>query len=842
MNQDQAFIFNKLQRYSPRELRLEFGLVIPKGDIMRLYTLEEAREIGSKRQQKVSSGHQRSVVIKNPCGSCSLHHKKMVKSSGDISTARVVFIGQHPWAEEETQGKPFVGESGLLLKEIFKDIGIDLDDCYLGNVCRCRPSGDAKLTAEQIKNCMGYLRAELASYKGLIVLLGAVPLQAFLGKTSIRNTRGFGFEKDDRCYFVTRNPASPLKSGNDKEKEIDNLRQDLQAVAVYLNNDFSLDYEMLDNVVAVEGFVNNLAAIYQGPLTFDIETTGLDPFAKDARVLSIAFSYGQADTYFIPLPIGKDKDIINILKPIFSNQNLQLVGQSGKFDLNWLRVHYDLECFNYWFDTTLAHFLLEGKYAPSKLKEMAWKYTDYGGYDDVDVSKLAEASIEDLGQYNSMDAFVTFELMKIFKEKLTDKQLQLLTEIMCPSISAFSEMEMGGLKIDYANLEEFSDKCRNQLGELEQKMHGYPAVIELEEAKGDVLNFNSSDQLVQVLKKIEAVPKILTKKRQQISTTEKALKTIRPRPPFVVDLLKYKKQSKLYSTYLLPYLKDGNWWSEDGLAHGDYDFDRTNTGRTACRAPNLQNIPYPMRPIFVSKYGWFVEADYSQLELRVLASLANDPVLIADFKNGVDAHEGTRLWMFGDNSELSDVKKTEQRKKAKGVNFSVTYGTTKYGLADSLKISQEKAQAWIDAYYDLHPAIKQYQDTMIKFAKDHEYIETPFGRKRYFNFKRAGLSDKDIEAMHREIKNTLPQSTASDVVVLSAGKVWQMMRAANMQSRLAAYIHDNIMVDMVEQEVEEFIPQLKVIMEGLEFAWLRVPLVVDIKVGTHWGRMEKLDL
>lgn len=800
-------------------------------------------------QKSVFGGE--DVVVKkakraaNPCDACSLSTEKEVLSSGDLTTAKVVFIGEAPGYDETVEGVPFVGRAGKLLRKTIEEAGIKDEDCYYANVCRCRPPGNRTPTNKEIACCMKYLREELADFKGLIVLLGATALSAFLRKGSIKNSRGYGFSDGGHMFFVTYHPS--YISRKDEDRYYGLYREDMGKVGSWIDNEFDIDYGVLNTIKDIKEFVER-SLESKAILTFDIETTGLNPFDEGAVVLSLAFSNGTHNVV-IPLEhsespfLDSSKDVIEVLKPLFSDKRVRLVAQSGKFDLNWLRVHYGLECHNYWFDTTLAHFLLEGKNSPSKLKEMAWKYTEYGGYDgDVDIESLRDTKFEKLSRYTAIDVLITHRIFVLLFNELNDNSLRLLTEIMCPSVSAFSEMEMDGLKIDYTNLEKFSSTCSNELIELEQKMHNYPAVVGLEKVKGDVINFNSSSQLVEVLKKIGAVPKIHTKKTKSVSTAEKSLETVKTGHPFVADLLKYKKQSKLYSTYLLPYLKDGKWWSEDGLAHGDYDFDRTNTGRTACRAPNLQNIPYPMRPIFMSKYGWFVEPDYSQLELRVIASLADERTLIAEFNDGKDAHELTREIMFGDNSNLSDTKKTEQRKKAKGVNFAVIYGTTKYGLATNLKVTQVKAQAWIDAYYEKYPAIAVYQRAMIKFAEDHGYIETPFGRKRYFNFKRAGLSDKDIEAMHREIKNTLPQSTASDVVVLATGNVWALMRSLNMKSRLGAYIHDNILVDMVEEEVEEFIPQLKIAMEDLEFDWLKVPLVVDIKVGTHWGRLEELDL
>jgi len=323
----------------------------------------------------------------------------------------------------------------------------------------------------------------------------------------------------------------------------------------------------------------------------------LNPFDEGAKVLSIAFSSGE-ENVVIPLEhsesvfAGCSKSVVGAISPLFTDKRVRMIAQYGKFDLNWLSVHYGLECYNYWFDTKLANVLVNGKYAPSSLKAMAWRYTDYGGYDaDIDVRVLKDTKFEKIARYTATDVWVTHKVFTVLFGELNDNSLMLLTDIICPSIPAFSEMEMEGMKIDQDNLKEFSDRSLTAIRALEQKMHGYSAVVELEKESGKVLNLGSSDQLTMVLKKIGATPQVFTKKRGAVSTSERALETVKEGHPFVEDLLAYKKQSKLYSTYLLPYLKDGKWWSRDGLAHGDYDFDRTVTGRTACRAPNLQNIP-----------------------------------------------------------------------------------------------------------------------------------------------------------------------------------------------------------------------------------------------------------
>jgi len=320
-----------------------------------------------------------------------------------------------------------------------------------------------------------------------------------------------------------------------------------------------------------------------------------------------------------------------------------------------------------------------------------------------------------------------------------------------------------------------------------------------------------------------------------VSTDEEALEEVEKRHPVIGDILKYRKKDKILGTYLKSYKEK----MVDGMVHGDYGFTRTVTGRLACEKPNFQNIPYSVRPVFTAKNDFLVEVDFSQLELRVLAMYSKDEELVRAFNEGKDIHEETRQAVFGDATGLSKAKKTKQRVDAKSINFGVIYLQTAHGLSKSLSTSKVKAQQWIDAFYAKHPGAVKYIEEMKHLAKNRGYVETFFGRRRHFTFQ-PGLKEAKIAHMYREAVNTPIQGTASDLVLKAMGKMWRKMRRQNMRSRNIAQVHDLILYDVVDSELEDLVGMIRPAMEHLPFDFINVPLVVDIKVGTHWGELEEI--
>ena len=270
-----------------------------------------------------------------------------------------------------------------------------------------------------------------------------------------------------------------------------------------------------------------------------------------------------------------------------------------------------------------------------------------------------------------------------------------------------------------------------------------------------------------------------------------------------------------------------------GVIHGDYSFITTATGRLACEKPNLQNIPYGVRPVFRSKYGYFLEADYSQLELRILATYSFDKAMIKAFLAGGDIHEETRQALFGDKPE-DDTKAHDQRVVGKTLNFGIAYGITPIGVSINLgkelgrKIDLREAAGYINLFFNKYPGVKDYIRNVKNVLHRDGYLDTYFGRRREFDIY-PGMYPNQLEKIYKEAVNFPIQSTASDLVLTATGRVWHKMKDMGLGSRMVAHVHDNVLFDSYDTEVEPLLEMGKTTMEDIKFGWLNVPLVVDFK-------------
>jgi len=283
-----------------------------------------------------------------------------------------------------------------------------------------------------------------------------------------------------------------------------------------------------------------------------------------------------------------------------------------------------------------------------------------------------------------------------------------------------------------------------------------------------------------------------------------------------------------------------------GVIHGNYSFITTATGRLACEKPNLQNIPYGVRPVFCSKYGYLLEADYSQLELKILAAYSLDKTMVAAFLAGEDIHEQTRQALFGDKPK-GDKEAHDQRVVGKTLNFGIAYLITSVGVSINLskelgrEVDQRESAGYINTFFNTYPGVKDYIKNVKKVVLRDEYLSTFFGRRRYFDIY-PGMHPNMLERVYREAVNFPVQSTASDLVLVATGRIWRRMRDMNMRSRIVAHVHDSILFDIYDKELEPFLKIIKPTMEDIKFDWLNVPLVVDLKLGYNWGELDEIKL
>lgn len=519
------------------------------------------------------------------CKNCPLNNSgSPVHTHGNLKEAKVIFVGEAPGEVEQEQGLPFVGKAGLVLKDAISKYKFDSKDIAFGNIVRCRPldyqGKNRKPEEREIRRCVKYLKKELEEFNGLVVILGAVALSALLGRKVISKSRGYGFIKDRfikdkeskkdkfvgvQKYFVTWHPAYLLWAKSERrlgwekwEKEFDD---DIRKVKVWLDGKFKLKYTMVDDLTKLCNFLLRVdEEIRQNgvvELSFDTETMGFNMFDPKIEMLGLSFT-SDFQTWFIPLehpesPFkGRSKEVMSYLSPLFTNKNIRLIIQHAKFDLKFIRKKYGIIARNLYFDTKVAHFLIVGKFVTHKLTGMAWKYTDLGGY-DIDASNLVNTPLKEVAYYGAMDSYVTFKLRKKFESMMDKNMMTLLTDIISLAIMAVTEIEVDGLKLDEKRLDEFYNKYAKNLQRLETRMHEYPEIVEMEKETEALVNFNSPTQLREVFVAMNLCPSKRTKKTQEVSTDVDALQELKGQHQFINDLMEYRRDVKIFGTYLKPY-------------------------------------------------------------------------------------------------------------------------------------------------------------------------------------------------------------------------------------------------------------------------------------------------
>lgn len=844
----QPVFFDSEEILSPRELKDKYFIGVRRSDNSnRPYSLEEVKAMlqeGSAHMLDPDKPASRATrkIQENPCLSCTLRGAKCrVNSSGDWKTAKIVFVGEAPGENEENQGVPFVGRAGQLLRTVLQRVGIDATTCVFSNVCRCRPPENRTPTEREIVSCLPYLEQELETFKGLIVLLGGTATSALLDKTGIGSLRGYGFVRGDQHFFVTYHPSFVLR--NQTAEVMGVFENDLKKVKKSLDFSRKIDYNMLQTERELTSFLQMLEERPQTKMAFDIETTVLHPFEPGAKILTSAFSFGlgKENNFCVPVehpesPFLDQPELLNrFFSTVLRNENLRLIGQNGKFDLKWFWLNRGVKPATYWFDTQVAQYLVNGLQAPQGLKEMAWQYTDFGGY-GLDRGSMAGYSLEETANYNVLDSCSTYLIEEKLYEEMSPQLRELMTKILAPATLVLVEMEANGLPIHEENLLKMMTEYQERISTLEVKMHSYPEVKKIEEKRRKLINFGSPQQLGTVFKEmgLETTKKT---RNDNASTDYEALMEIKDKHPIVNDLIKWREASKVAGTYFVPYAQAVQ--DHGPRIYAEYLMSRTATGRLACQKPNLQNIPYEARPAFTTSLDYLLEADYSQLELRVMAMYSKDPAFVKAFCDGEDIHERTRRTLFGDNSQLSPLQKTKQRVRAKSFNFAIIYGASEFGLAQQIDASENETRSWLQSFFGQYKEIKEFMDHVKAFVLQHGYFETFFGRRRYFRVRQA--DEQRLKRYFREAINFPIQSTARDLVFDAEGRIWKEMRKRNMRSHMIADVHDAALFNVADDELSELITIIKTVAEDFRhIPWVNVPLVVDIKIGKVWGQLEEL--
>ncbi len=590
------------------------------------------------------------------------------------------------------------------------------------------------------------------------------------------------------------------------------------------------DYRLLINEEEIREFVKKASALKE--VCFDTETTGLD--ALTSELVALAFSWEKGSGYMIRFPESRDEtmQLLELVRPLFEDPGIVKTGQNLKFDIQVL-AGYGISVRGNLFDTMIAHYLLE----PDMRHNMNLLAETYLSYSPVHIESLIGGkgisqktmrSVPDdqLREYAVEDADVTMQLATVFRPRLLAGELMGLAEtIEMPLIRVLASMERNGVKLNQEDLKSIASQLREDIISLEQEIYTLA---------GTEFNISSPKQLGDILfvrmKLDDNARKTRTK---QFVTNEEILSRLTAKHPIVGKVLEYRGLKKLLSTYVetLPQLIN----KETGRIHTSFNQAVASTGRLSSNNPNLQNIPVrdergrEIRKAFVPEEGKiFFAADYSQIELRLMAHLSGDEGMINDFRSGHDIHSATASKIFGVGI---DQVTREMRSRAKTANFGIIYGISSFGLSERLTIGRKEAKELIDGYFASYPGVRIYMDESIRKAREKGYVTTMFGRRRYL---RDILSRNQVVRgnAERNAINAPIQGSAADIIKIAMVRIDERLSDENFSSKMILQVHDELIFEVPPAELERL--KEMVIFEMTNAASLEVPLKVDWGTGSNW--------
>jgi DNA polymerase-1 len=601
------------------------------------------------------------------------------------------------------------------------------------------------------------------------------------------------------------------------------------------------DYQIVADEDALRRLVMQLKQAKA--LTLDTETTSTDPL--QAELVGIALTDAAEKGWYIPLkaPPGDSqlpqKAVLQALAPLLQDAQLPKYGHNIKYDLAVLE-RAGAPVAGLVFDTMIAEWLVNPSSKNLGLKSLAWArlqqrmtpITDLIGSGKGQLT-MDQVPVTQTAPYACADVDMTHRLVDVLTPEMKEKGLwSLFTEVEMPLVPVLAVMEMAGVRLDAAFLGQMSDELSSRLGKLE---------VQIQETVGHAFNVNSTQQLSDALFKTLKLPTqgMRRTKTGHYSTAAGVLERLRDQHPVIDLILEYRELAKLKSTYVdaLPQMVN----PRTGRLHTSYNQTGTVTGRISSSEPNLQNIPIRtelgkrVRRAFVAEPGWqLVGADYSQVELRVMAHVSGDRGLLEAFARGEDIHASTAAAIMG--VPLKDVT-SDMRRVAKAVNFGLSYGQTAYGLANATDLTQAEAEDFIKAYFERFPKVREYIDTTKALATRQGYVETLLGRRRYFPELLPGSKAPHNvrQAAERMAINAPIQGTAADIIKIAMIDLYHEIQKRGLRTRMILQVHDELVVEVPNEEMETVKPLICRVMEGA--FELDAPLKVDLKVGQNWEQM-----
>lgn len=590
-------------------------------------------------------------------------------------------------------------------------------------------------------------------------------------------------------------------------------------------------YQSVAPGMAMKLFLQNM--LKQKNVCFDTETTGLDPLI--AELVGIAFSWETGKGFYVPFPENREEaqELIEQLRPFFEADAITKIGQNLKYDIKVL-AKYNIEVKGNLFDTMLAHYLIN----PDMRHNMDVLAETYLNYAPVSITELIgkkgknqlsfrQVPIDRQTEYAVEDADITLQLKEHFAPELKEaKTATLFEDIEIPLLRVLADMEIEGINLDEEFLQSLSGELDNDIKQLENKIYT---------KAGEEFNIASPKQLGVILfEKLKLVEKPKKTKTGQYSTAEDVLSYLAKDHEIIQNILDFRGLAKLKSTYVdaLPTQVNKN----TGHVHTDYMQTVAATGRLSSNNPNLQNIPIrtergrQVRKAFIPRNEEYIllAADYSQIELRIIAALSKEETMIEAFKNGEDIHSSTAAKVF--NVPIEEVTR-EQRSNAKTVNFGIIYGVSAFGLSNQTSLSRSEAKDLIDTYYKTYPKLRNYMSEQVDFARDNGYVQTVLGRRRYL--KDINSANAIVRgAAERNAVNAPIQGSAADIIKIAMINIHKKLKQENHKTKMLLQVHDELVFDVYKPELETIKTLIKTEMENAY--QLEVPLDVDLGTGKNW--------
>ena len=716
---------------------------------------------------------------------------------------------------------------GALQKKVSDNIQQIKDSKYLATICRSVP---CTLDEEA-------LRIVEPNYSDLLALFEEVEFRKEL--KSLRDKIGSpNAGADNKGKESASSPAnSPVKSAP-VETSIPETETPLTDISSVKTN-----YKFCDTTEKIQDLISQL--FWVPYFAFDTETTSVN--VMDAELVGISFAIDNHEAWYVPIPADqvKAREIVDMLRPILENEAVEKIAQNAKFDYSMLK-RYGVEVSDPLFDTMIAHYLLQPemqhnmdylsevylKYRPiptsdlinTKAKKSSESLFDFD--EEEKPQTMREVPVDKVMQYCCEDSDVTLQLYKVFKNELKKEKLEkLFYEIEMPLVKVLADMELTGVRIDVAALKESEGILNQELKNIEARiteLAGHPFNPLSPKAVGTVL-----------FDEMKLDPKAKKTKSGQYTTSEEVLQKLRDKSPIIDEILNYRGVKKLLSTYIEALPQEIN--HRTGRIHAQFNQTVTATGRLSSSNPNLQNIPIrdelgrELRKAFIPDEGEvFFSADYSQIELRLMAHLSQDPNMTEAFLSGEDIHTATAAKIY--HLPVGEVTKL-QRTKAKTANFGIIYGISVFGLASRLNIPRSEAKQLIDGYFVTYPKVQEYMNKSIEVAREKGYVETLFGRKRVL----ADISSANATVRgyaERNAINAPIQGTAADIIKIAMVRIARRIRKEKLNAKLLIQVHDELNFSVPQNELEKL--QALVLEEMAGAVKLRVPLIADCGSGSNW--------